>query len=119
MFEKLFTNIIIRNIVIAIMIEADMKILKGYVLSYSNKNQEELINKTFGCTRLIHIYFFNDKIKEYKVTGKSRYDQIKLIPILSKEKEWLKEVDSCALRTSLFNLKDAFKSSSNVLFKYF
>ena len=53
------------------------------------------------------------------MAGKSRYDQIKLIPILSKEKEWLKEVDSCTLRTSLFNLKDAFKSSSNVLFKYF
>ena len=84
-----------------------MKILKGYVFRmYPDEKQEELINKTFGCSRFIYNYFLDDKIKEHKEIGKSKsaYDQIKLIPILSKEKEWLKEVDSCALRTSLFNL---------------
>ena len=89
-----------------------MKILKGYVFRlYPDKKQEELINKTIGCCRFIYNYFLDDKIKEYKEIGKSKsaYDQIKLIPILSKEKEWLKEVDSCALRNSLFNLEDAFK----------
>ena len=89
-----------------------MKILKGYVFRmYPDEKQEELINKTFGCSRFIYNYFLDDKIIEYKEKGKSKsaYDQIKLIPILSKEKEWLKEVDSCALRTSLFNLEDAFK----------
>ena len=34
-----------------------MKILKGYVLSYSNKNQEQLINKTIGCSRFIYTKF--------------------------------------------------------------
>ena len=93
-----------------------MKILKGYVFRlYPDKKQEELINKTIGCSRFIYNYFLDDKIKEYKIAGKSKsaFDQIKLIPSLSKEKEWLKEVDSCALRTSLFNLEDAFKRFYN------
>ncbi len=93
-----------------------MKILKGYVFRmYPNENQEELINKTIGCSRFVYNYFLDDKIKEYKKTGKSKsaYDQIKLIPSLSKEKPWLKEVDSCALRNSLFNLEDAYKRFFN------
>ena len=93
-----------------------MKILKGYVFRlYPDKKQEELINKTIGCARFIYNYFLDDKIKEYKIAGKSKsaYDQIKLIPSLSKEKEWLKEVDSCSFRNSLFNLEDAFKRFYN------
>ena len=93
-----------------------MKILKGYVFRlYPDKKQEELINKTIGCARFIYNYFLDDKIKEYKIAGKSKsaFDQIKLIPSLSKEKEWLKEVDSCSLRNSLFNLEDAFKRFYN------
>ena len=88
-----------------------MNILKGYVFRlYPDKNQEQLINKTIGCSRFIYNYFLDDKIKEYKETGKSKsaYDQIKLIPSLSKEYSFLKEVDSCALRNSLFNLDNAF-----------
>ena len=66
------------------MIEGDdMKTLKGYVFRmYPTKEQEELINKTIGCCRFIYNYFLDDKIKEYKETGKSKstYEQIKLIP---------------------------------------
>ena len=95
------------------MIRGDgMKILKGYVFRmYPTKEQEALINKTIGCSRFIYNHFLDDKIKEYKETGKSKsaYDQIKLIPPLSKEYPFLKEVDSCALRNSLFNLEDAYK----------
>ena len=93
-----------------------MQILKGYVFRmYPNEKQEELINKTIGCCRFLYNHFLDDKIKEYKETGKSKsvYDQIKLIPSLSKEKPWLKEVDSCALRNSLFNLEDAYKRFYN------
>ena len=89
-----------------------MKILKGYVFRlYPTKEQEQLINKTIGCSRFIYNYFLDDKRKEYKKTGKSKsaYDQIKLIPSLSKEYPFLKEVDSCALRNSIFNLEDAYK----------
>ena len=99
------------------MIRGDgMQILKGYVFRmYPTEKQEELINKTIGCSRFIYNHFLDDKIKEYKKTGKSKtaYDQIKLIPSLSKEKPWLKEVDSCALRNSLFNLEDAYKRFYN------
>ena len=93
-----------------------MQILKGYVFRmYPTEKQEELINKTIGCSRFIYNYFLDDKIKEYKETGKSKsaYDQIKLIPSLSKEYPFLKEVDSCALRNSLFNLEDAYKRFFN------
>ncbi len=93
-----------------------MKILKGYVFRmYPTEKQEELINKTIGCCRFIYNHFLDDKIKEYKETGKSKsaYDQIKLIPSLSKEYSFLKEVDSCALRNSLFNLDNAFTNFYN------
>ena len=93
-----------------------MNILKGYVFRlYPDKNQEQLINKTIGCSRFIYNYFLDDKIKEYKETGKSKsaFNQIKLIPLLSKEKEWLKEVDSCSLRNSLLDLERAFKNFYN------
>ena len=51
----------------------DMNILKGYVFRlYPDKNQEQLINKTIGCSRFIYNYFLDDKIKEYKETGKSK-----------------------------------------------
>ena len=115
--KKLFTNVVIHDILIAIMIRGDgVQILKGYVFRmYPTEKQEELINKTIGCSRFIYNHFLDDKIKEYKETGKSKsaYDQIKLIPSLSKEKPWLKEVDSCALRNSLFNLEDAYKRFFN------
>ena len=93
-----------------------MQILKGYVFRlYPTKEQEQLINKTIGCSRFIYNYFLDDKIKEYKETGKSKsaFDQMKLIPLLSKEKEWLKEVDSCSFRNSLLDLERAFKNFYN------
>ena len=98
-------------------IEGDgMQILKGYVFRmYPTEEQEQLINKTIGCARFVYNYFLDDKIKEYKEIGKSKsaYDQAKLIPSLSKEKEWLKEVDSQSLRNSLLDLERAFKNFYN------
>ena len=93
-----------------------MQILKGYVFRmYPTEEQEQLINKTIGCARFVYNYFLDDKIKEYKEIGKSKsaYDQAKLIPSLSKEKEWLKEVDSQSLRNSLLGLERAFKNFYN------
>ena len=87
-------------------------VLKGYFLRlYPTDNQKELINKTIGCTRFIYNRFLDEKIKEYKTSGKSKscYDQIKELPGLCKEYPWLSEVDSCSLRTALFNLDDAYK----------
>ncbi len=92
------------------------KILKGYVLRlYPTDKQKELINKTIGCTRFIYNHFLDEKIKDYKTSSKSKscYDQIKELPALCKEYSWLSEVDSCSLRTSLFNLEDAYKRFFN------
>ena len=89
-----------------------LTVLKGYVLRlYPTDNQKELINKTIGCTRFIYNRFLDEKIKDYKTSGKSKscYDQIKELPGLCKEYPWLSEVDSCSLRTALFNLDDAYK----------
>ena len=85
---------------------------KGYVLRiYPTDEQKELINKTIGCARFIYNHFLDEKINDYKETGKSKscYDQIKELPGLCKEYPWLSEVDSCSLRTALFSLEDAYK----------
>jgi len=87
------------------------KVLKGYIFRmYPNDEQKTLIEKSFGCSRYIYNYFLN------KTNGKKyikTLDYIKDLPLLSKEKEWLKEVDSCLLRCSIFNLEDALKRHSN------
>ena len=41
------------------------------------------------------------------------YDQNKMIPNLLEQYQFLKEVDSCALRTASFNLEDAYKNFFN------
>ena len=88
------------------------KILKGYVFRlYPTDKQKELINKTIGCSRFVYNHFLDEKINDYKQTGKSKsfYDQIKELPSLCKVYSWLSEVDNCSLRNSLFNLDDAYK----------
>ena len=46
---------------------------------YPDWNQKELINKTFGSTRLVYNYYLNKKIKEYETNkhNLSCYDCIK------------------------------------------
>ena len=48
---------------------------------------------------------------KYKIAGESKpaYDQMKLIPLLYKDKPWLKEVDSRSLRNSLLDLESAYR----------
>lgn len=90
------------------------KMMKGYVFRlYPNDRQIELIEKTFGCSRYIYNYFLG-KNKNYI----NSYESIKEIPKLIKENNWLSEVDSCSLRSSIFNLEDSFKRYSEGLSKY-
>ena len=89
-----------------------MKIYRGYKFRmYPNKEQEELINKTIGSTRFVYNYFLDKKFS-------NAYSGIKLISKLLEEKTFLKEVDSCALRNSVFNLEDAYKRYYNGLGEY-
>ena len=74
---------------------------------YPNNNQIVLIHKTFGCYRFIYNHFLNI----CKDNGfRSAFDMIKELPNLTKEYEWLGEVDSCSLRCAIFNLEDAYKN---------
>ena len=77
---------------------------------HPTNEQKELINKTFGCSRLVYNYYLNKKQELYKQEkiSLSCYDAIKDLKNLSKERPFLKEVDSIALRTSLFDLDNAY-----------
>jgi putative transposase len=77
---------------------------------YPTDEQKVIINKTFGCTRKIYNYFLNKKQEQYKLnkTNISAYDCCKEIKELIKEYPYLKEVDSCALRCSIFDLDNAY-----------
>ena len=49
-----------------------MLINKAYKFRiYTNDNQKEITNKTFGCTRLIYNYYLSKKQDSYKLNGKS------------------------------------------------
>ena len=82
-----------------------MNIIRGYIFRlYPNLEQQQLIEKSFGCSRFIYNYFL-DKYPNYI----NAYNCCKEVKELTKEYEWLKEVDSCLLRTSIFDLDNAFK----------
>ena len=84
-----------------------MKINKAYKFRmYPNINQQEIINKTIGCSRFV----YNQMLAKKKENGKlSAYDLIKEIPALAKEYPFLSEVDRCALRSAIFDLENGFK----------
>jgi len=87
------------------------KIMKAYVFRmYPSESQITIIEKSFGCSRFIYNHFLelNDKYI-------NKYDYIKQLPLLEKNNIWLKEVDSCLLRTSIFDLEDAYKRYNNNL----
>ena len=79
---------------------------------YPNKEQEELIQKTFGCVRFVYNYFLEDRINAYKENGESRtfFQQCKMLTELKNEYEWLKEPDKNALQNALRNLNTAYQN---------
>lgn len=90
-----------------------MHIHKAYKFRlYPNKEQSILINKTIGCSRFVYNHFLNQWNETYKETGKGlSYGKCSAqLPSLKKqgETEWLKEVDSIALQSSLRHLSDSF-----------
>ena len=74
---------------------------------YPNNDQIILINKNFGCVRFVYNYFLN-KCKNNKYY--KAFDMCKELKELYVEYPFLKEVDSCSLRCSIFNLEDSFKN---------
>jgi putative transposase len=78
---------------------------------YPIKEQEILINKTFGCCRFVFNHFLEKWNETYGQTGKGLTYNVcaKQLTQLKKKLDWLKEVDSTALQNALKHLDDAFK----------
>ena len=87
--------------------------LKSYKFRlYPNKEQELLIQKTFGCVRFVYNQCLAYKIDKYK------NEEVSLSKIdvnnyknrtLKTEYEWLKEVDKFALDNAVINLDSAYQ----------
>ena len=87
--------------------------LKAYKYRiYPNKEQEEQIEKTFGCSRFVY-----NKTLSYR---KEMYEKEKISVSkidcnnycnreLKKEYEWLKEVDKFALTNAIYNMDTAYQ----------
>lgn len=79
---------------------------------YPNKQQRELLAKTFGCCRYVYNYYLNQRIEIYKATQStlSYNDCAKDLTLLKKQYEWLKEVDSVSLQSALKDLDTAYQN---------
>lgn len=88
---------------------------------YPNKSQEILINKTFGCCRLIYNSHLEERINYYEQNIKGIEDKLERNKIYKSfkpktEKEWkeqfefLSEVSKAALQQSKINCDKAFRS---------
>jgi len=77
---------------------------------YPRKWQKELIEKHFGCCRVVYNYGLERKIKIYTETKNniSVYAIQKELPKLKEEKDWLCEVNAQSLQQSLVDLDSAF-----------
>ena len=79
---------------------------------YPNKEQEGLIQKTFGCCRFVYNQslahrqdkYKNENIKMSKFDCNNYCNQI-----LKKEYEWLKEVDKWSLTNAIYNMDNAYQ----------
>lgn len=78
---------------------------------YPNEKQKEIIAKTFGCCRFVYNKYLAQRIELYQ-TNKESLSYVKCAKAMSElkdELEWLTEVDSTALQSSLKDLDNAYK----------
>ena len=78
---------------------------------YPNKKQKEIIAKTFGCCRFVYNKYLEKRIELYE-KDKTTFTYVQCANDMSKlksELEWLKEVDSTALQSSLRDLDSAYQ----------
>ena len=78
---------------------------------YPNDEQIVLIEKTFGCCRLVYNDALASRKKAYSRRGESiSCNQLKnLLPKLKVRLHFLKEVDSTALQQSIMDMDDAYQ----------
>ena len=77
---------------------------------YPNREQRILLAKTFGCTRFVYNHYLAKRRDAYEKDGITfNYSACaKDLVSLKREYEWLKEVDSVALQSSVKNLDTAY-----------
>ena len=78
---------------------------------YPNKKQQELIQKTFGCCRFVYNQYLAKRIEMYE-KNKETFSYVQCandMKLLKTKLEWLKEVDSTALQSSLKDLDMAYQ----------
>ena len=78
---------------------------------YPNKKQKEILAKTFGCCRFVYNTYLAKRIKMYE-ENKETFSYIQCasdMKQLKSELEWLREVDSTALQSSLKDLDAAYQ----------
>ena len=79
---------------------------------YPDKAQEELIQKTFGCTRYVYNHYLAMRKEKYE-SDKTTFNYYACSSDLTshkKDKEWLREVDATALQSSLNDLDIAYQN---------
>ena len=79
---------------------------------YPNREQENLILRTFGCCRFVFNHFLAQRQEQYRETGMSltRFQQDKSLTTLKQELPWLKEADSTSLQATLQDLDTSFQN---------
>lgn len=87
---------------------------------YPTKAQEELLQKTFGCTRYVYNHFLGRRISLYEESKETLTNNMcsKELTQLKKELVWLKEVDKWALQNALIDLDDSYKRFFGGLSKF-
>lgn len=79
---------------------------------YPNKEQEMQIQKTFGCCRFVYNHYLAKRIEIYKEDKLTmNYNACSAdLKEFKKSLEWLKEVDSVSLQSSLKDLEFAYQN---------
>ena len=77
-----------------------------------SKEQEQQIQRTFGCCRLLWNYYLAQRKTVYEADGHTMnyYECSKDLTKLKKSLTWLKEVDATALQSSIRDLDTSFQN---------
>ncbi len=78
---------------------------------YPNKKQKEILARTFGCCRFVYNHYLAKRMELYE-QNKETFIYVQCANDMKKlksELEWLKEVDSTALQSSLKDLDSAYQ----------
>ena len=87
---------------------------------YPTKEQQVLLEKTFGANRFVYNHFLNlkSKLYEFYKIKLSYNNSSKVLTELKKQKTWIKEVDSVSLQQTLRDLDNAYQNFFNSRGRY-